>query len=120
MTKQPDIPGPGEPVGPDNLQAEAVHGPIPDGEVLHPDPLWDRFRRTLELRPARWDETGDSPDKDWHSEIRRTGTDRDALQAVGAADDAPELRLDHSADDLQRETTFDPAQDNSGPQSDKG
>jgi hypothetical protein len=120
MTKQPDVPGPGEPVGPDNLQAEAAHGPIPDGEVLRPDPTWDRCRRTLELRPVRGNETGESPEYDWQSVIRRTGTDHDALQAVGAADDAPELRLDHTADDLQREATFDPAQDNSGPQSDKG
>jgi hypothetical protein len=119
MTKQPDVPGPGEPVGPNNLQAEAANGPIPDGEAPR-DPSQDRRRRTVELRLVRWDETGDSPECDWQSMIRRTGTDRDMLPAVGAQEDAPELRLDHTADDLQREATFDPAQDDSGPQSDKG
>jgi hypothetical protein len=119
MTKQPDVPGPGEPVGPNNLQAEAANGPIPEGEVPRKSPSQDR-RRPLELRAVRWNETGDAPEYDRQSVIRRTGTDRDALQAVGAMDDAPELRLDHTADDLQREATFDPAQDDSGPQSDKG
>jgi hypothetical protein len=120
MTKKPDVPGPGEPVGPNNLQAEAGSSLIPDGDIPRTDQSPDRRPRPPELQPVRWDETGDSSDYDWPSVIRRTGTDRDALQTVGAPVDAPEPRLDHTADDLQREATFDPAQDDSGPQSDKG
>jgi len=120
MTKKPDVPGPGEPAGPNNLQAEAGNGPVPEGEIPRSNLSPDRGPRPPEQQAVRWDETGDASDYDWPSVIRRTGTDRDALQAVGAAVDAPEPRLDHTADDLQREATFDPAQDDSGPQSDKG
>jgi hypothetical protein len=113
MTRWPDVPGPGECPDPANRQEEIPGEAIPEGEM----PDLDVRRRTLEMAPIlapRTEEGSDTPD------TRRTSTDGDAVQSVAAHADDTEQRLDRSAHDLHRETTFDPAQDDAGPPSDKG
>ena len=117
MVDQPEVPGPGELVGPDNIDAEAQTGPIPDGEILDIDPVLDHRRSTLELPQVVLTEA-ESAFETREREIRRTGTDRDDLRAIRARLDTEE-RLDHTASNDEREVTLDPAQDESGPQSDQ-
>ena len=113
MVRQPDLPGPGEHVGPEHLQPEASSGPIPEGELPGGDAAQDRRRHTVERLPAHSFDADDV--LDGHCALRRTGTDRVALPPVRARVDALERRLDHSAHDLQRETASDPTPDNAGP-----
>jgi hypothetical protein len=123
MTYLSDLPGPGE------HKDQPVAGETSDRPTPHGDPSaissersdceqGERHeRRTLEMPAVSLADT----DADSHRRdvLRRTGTEKDAIRPVRPADDLPENRLDQSAHDWQRETRFDPAQDNAGPQSDK-
>ncbi len=117
MSHQSNLPGPGE-ENEAHIQGEAPDRPMPHGELpVTSSDHTDFERRTQEMKPISRIE----PDVDMHRRdvLRRTGTDIDALRPVRLQSDLPEQRLDQSAHDLQRETRFDPAQDNAGPQSDK-
>lgn len=113
-----DFIGPGEDATPDGVEAEAHVGPIPEGEM--PGHAPDRRRQTLELHAVDPCEADDCPEAGEHRLIYRTGTDRDGIEPVKAASgETTETRQDHSAVDTQREAVFDPAQDDTGPQSDQ-
>jgi hypothetical protein len=116
MNHQPDLPEPGEDANPVDLWSESPHTLIPDGEILDGDAGRDRRRHKQPLIPTLAPDAAETRDPD---AIRRTSTDRDALRVVVAHKGETD-RLDHSAHDLQRETVIDPAQDDTGPQSDKG
>jgi hypothetical protein len=118
VADQPDALGPGEHAGPDNIQAEAGIGPIPDGEMPGVDPYQDQRRRTLEMQPVDAAESNTS-ESGREGTLRRTGTDHDAIQPVPHQDHPTERRLDDSAGDNDREIVFDPTQDDSGPHSDQ-
>ena len=113
MADFPDLPGPGEDVAPNGIEAEAHTGPIPDGE-LPGHALRDPRRLSQELRPVDQRALGEGPEAGTHQPRRRTSTDREAPEQV-TVDGAIEDRLDHSAEDDHREEVFDPAQDDAGP-----
>jgi hypothetical protein len=105
MPKPLEIPGPGE--QPDSqLHPDTIPHPVLEGE--YPAPL----SRPLESPLLPWQGISSGDGRDLR---RSTSTDRDALPAVQLGRDMPERRLDHSADDMPRESSFDPAQDDSGP-----
>ncbi|MBN1566100.1 MAG: hypothetical protein JXA10_19835 [Anaerolineae bacterium] len=123
MTLPTNLPGPGEHNTPPT-SGEASDRVTPQGDLAafsaecrDCEHIERHERRALEMPAVS------HPDSEANlhrrSVLRRTGTDHDAIHAVRTSDDLPEHRLDQSAHDLQRETRFDPAQDNVGPQSDK-
>lgn len=120
MADHSDHLGPGEQTDPDTSPGEAHNAPTPDGHLPRgcsdSDPRAQAHETTLVAQ--RKDQ--DSRDSAECAPKRRTGTDRDGYETVTPFDHALEQRRDHSAGDLLRETVFDPAQDNTGPQSDKG
>ena len=113
MNRQPDHPDPGEQKE-THIQGEAPERHTPQGEQPSNASIEPR---TLDMPPVN--QTDVDADNHRRDVLRRTGTDLDAMRPVSASDDLPEHRLDQSAHDLHRETRFDPAQDNAGPQSDK-
>ena len=117
MTDKPDSQGPGEEqAGFNYFEAEPRPVVIPEGEMPDIEPVPASVRKTVEVPPVT---IGDGPEAGANLAIRRTSTDRDALEAVHINGGDAEPRQDVSAADDQREETFDPAQDNSGPQSDQ-
>ncbi len=117
MAEHPEFPGPGEHAGPDHIEAEAHSGPVPDGEMPGIDPDRDQRRRTLELSAVQVPDEGREVRQ--QSALRRTGTENDDLPRIHPRSAATEQRQDRSVTDGQREDTFDPAQDNAGPQSEQ-
>jgi hypothetical protein len=117
MSQVPDQLGPGEQRDA-HVQGEALDRPIPHGDQpLSEHDHTGAEHQAWELPPVnRADIEAEVHRRDV---LRRTGTDGDALRPVRIDDQLPEYRLDKNAQELQRETTFDPAQDNAGPQSDK-
>lgn len=120
--KPRNIPEPGEDLtAPLDLQAEAhTAGPIPDGEIPPVTaPATDAPPDLIEpVRNQRRYEPHETPDASGQDRVRRTGTDGDALPVIVVGTNT-EQRLDRSLVSLQRETVFDPAQDNAGPQADQ-
>jgi hypothetical protein len=117
MSQVPDQLGPGEQHDA-HVQGEALDRPIPHGD----QPVMERDHTGAEHQAVELpsvDRVDSEADVHRRDVLRRTGTDGDELRPVRLDDQLPEHRLDGSAQDLQRETTFDPAQDNAGPQSDK-
>lgn len=111
MPKPLEIPGPGE-QSESYLRPESASGPIPEGEMLPPSDVLARFPE-MASKPRQ--EISNPYGSDSRDMRRSTSTDRDAMPIVRTNHDVPERRLDHSADDLPREASFDPAQDDSGP-----
>lgn len=111
MSKQLEMPGPGERAEPAHLQPEATCGPIPDGELT-----WTAYR-AIATPGASAGHAEDAPSSDRRAALQRTGTDCDAPPTFRGYDPMSEQRVDRSADDLQRESAFDPAQDDVSPQS---
>ncbi len=117
MAGYPDSQGPGEHVGPCNLQGEAASGPSPDGEI--PGNEMSREARAFPAKLPVRDASmivGDAADP--QVALPRTGTDLEAVAMERGEPGAPEDRLDQSVEQVPRETVFDPAQDDAGPQPD--
>ncbi|MCL4238598.1 MAG: hypothetical protein KJ047_10155 [Anaerolineae bacterium] len=112
MTRLPNVPGPGEQNDPDYLQAEAVGGPIPEGEMpgLDGTPF-----SHLAFEP---EDAADLAEGDAPMVQHRAGTDRRVIFAVCAETGQPEARLDGSSNEVPHEAIIDPAQDNAGAQPD--
>lgn len=116
MGYQPDVPGPGEDVGPDVVPSENVtHSGIDAEPAVRQQPR-DWRRTTYEMTAWRAVEPGDRSEPSGTDILRRTGTEQAVIRL--AAEDATEQRADRSAADLLRESNFDPMQDEGGPQSD--
>jgi hypothetical protein len=113
-----DFPSPGEHSGSEHIQAEA-NVAVPDGEMLGMDPMPDQRRCTLELPPVMLRESNDYEELIGRSALRRTGTEQVVRLPGRSKADLTEQRRDRSTHDTQRENWFDPAQDDSGPQSDQ-
>jgi hypothetical protein len=113
MAEHPDIPGPGEHLDSETIQAEANSGPVPNGDIRSCDP-----RRTQEISAvSAWAFEGEQQVRE--DVRRRTGTDLDVVRPVRAKAHATEQRLDRSAPNNQREISLDPVHDDSGPLSDQ-
>lgn len=119
MANHPDHPAPGEQTDPAARPGESHNVTIPDGDTRHAYPEDDQGVVTQNRASAVPHDHEDARDSAESMTIRRTSTDRDGIAAVPRFTHATEQRRDHSAGDT-RETVFDPAQDNAGPQSDKG
>ncbi len=119
MVDHSDLPGPGEQVDPNVKSGEAPGDPIPDGDMPRVQTARDACRQTQDLIPVALPAFDAARDGTDGARKRRTGTDRDAYAVIPPSTHATERQRDHSPGD-QRETVFDPAQDNPGPQSDKG
>lgn len=120
MSHNINRPEPGEHRHEDQLHGEEVEHLIASGELppaTVPDRLQPDRLQTMELPQVSLSDGVEdhTPHRD---DMRRTGTERDGMRPVQVGGET-EDRLDHTAHDLQRETRFDPAQDNAGPQSDK-
>ena len=112
MTEHPNHQGPGEDVGPHDLQGEANNVPVPEGEMSRPDALYEQ--RDLPPKPARREDFADGDAPDPHVTHHRTGIDLKAVAFKRGEGSAPEARVDHTVEELPRETVFDPAQDDTG------
>lgn len=119
MANHPDHPAPGEQADPAARPGEPHNVTIPDGDMRH---VYSEDDQDVVIQnrafgaPHGHEDARDSAES---MTIRRTSTDRDGIAAVTRVTHATEQQRDHSAGDT-RETVFDPAQDNAGPQSDKG
>lgn len=119
MSDQPNVPGPGEQEAPEHIHAETHANPIPDGALPGVDPRQDQRRRSQDLPAVDLREAHEPVESEVQRVLRRTSTDLDRLSAARAGVDT-EDRVDHTLQDALRETVFDPAQDDAGPQSDQG
>ena len=115
MVKQPDLAGPGEQLDPNMGPGELPSIPIADGDLPHTT----AERASSTPAPSTPQPVGDQREGAENDPRQRIGTERGAFATTTPFDYATEQRRDRSAGDL-RETVFDPAQDNAGPQSDKG
>lgn len=116
MGYQPDVPGPGEDCGPDNVPTEPVNHPVPLGEQTASPHQRDWRRSTHEIAAWRVSERESTLEPCGTDSLRRTGTDHPVvcLDVEGAT----ERRDDHSTSDGMREQPFDPFQDDPGSQPD--
>lgn len=119
MVDHSDLPGPGEQVNPNAESGETHSNPIPDGDLPRVCAVHTPRTQTQELSPVALHASEDVRDGTDRTRQHRTSTDSDVYEVMTPSTYPTEQQRDRSAGD-QRETVFDPAQDNAGPHSDKG
>jgi len=117
MVKHRKQPGPHEFLAGES-SAEIEHGDSPDGTMPGVEPVFQPFHFARDFGTLAQIEREDAP-LGGGEKVRRTSLDRDALRPVGPVNRPAEERVDGSTGDGQRENALDPAQDESGPQSDQ-
>lgn len=117
MVDHRDRPSPGEQADPHSTLGE-FPAPLQDSGEAIETPGRDAPAQPHPARPAAPDDSEYARDSVDRDRKRRTSTERDGFPVVKLDDPDAERQRDHSPGG-QRETAFDPAQDNAGPLSDK-